>query len=223
MDLPFRKVRLMYCSQLSTLVPDHYFDDRYACEYYSFNHSLERGDEIFTNFISAIGAWNVFSIPSQVVSLLSTQFENGIYMHQATPFLMPGSNRQGQRKGLHVNIGINRDFFDIAVFQEDKLQLYNTYPYINETDLLYYVLFVYKKMSMKPDVEPLFLSGEMSTKLLYYDTLKQHVPGLAYANAADTFTLAPALYSISIHKFLNLLTLHNCVSSVENTREEGFL
>jgi len=140
-------------------------------------------------------------------------------VHQATPFLLPVVNRQKLEEGISVNAGINRDFFDIAVFKDNRLLLYNTYSYVNETDLLYYVLYVYKEMALKTDTTPLFISGEMSTKLLYHDTLKQYIPGLAHANTADTFAFAPALYSISVHKFLNLITVHNCVLSVENTRE----
>lgn len=223
LDLPYRKTRLVYYTKLSTLVPDHFFEDRFAREYLGFNHTFEPGDEVFCNFIPACSAWNVFSIPAPVVSILSNQFRSGYFMHQATPFLLPGAGRNRLKEDHYVKIGINRDFFDVAVFRESHLQLYNTYPYVNETDLLYYVLYVLKEMRLEPQTAILFLSGEMSTRLLYYDTLKQYIPGLAYADAADTFTLAPSLYSISVHKFLNILTLHNCVSSVENTREEGYL
>lgn len=223
MDLAFKKTRLIYYSQLSTLVPDQYFDDKYDRDYYGFNHSLEPGNEVFNNFIPTIGAWNVFSVPSPIVSILNNQFREGILMHQATPFLLPRVIRQGTKEDLFMYIGINRDFFDVAAFQGNKLLLYNTFPYVNETDLLYYVLYVLREMALEPNVAPLFLSGEMSTRLLYYDTLKQYIPGITYANAPDTFAFAPALYNVSVHKFLNLLTVHNCVSSVENTREGEFL
>ena len=34
LDLPFRKVRFIYYSQLSTLIPDQYFNRQYLTEYY---------------------------------------------------------------------------------------------------------------------------------------------------------------------------------------------
>ena len=81
-------------------------------------------------------------------------------------------------------VGLNADFFDVAVTGEGKLLLYNTFQYVNETDLLYYVLYVCKQLSLKTNDLPLILSGEMSSRLVYSEMLKQYLPSTDHDAAA---------------------------------------
>ncbi|MBN2481584.1 MAG: DUF3822 family protein [Bacteroidales bacterium] len=219
MDLPFESVRFMYYSQQSTLVPDSYFDKLHLHDYLSFNHSLEPADELFCNFIKPLGTWNVFAVPSVIVSLINNEFENAVFAHQATPFLWSSDRPEGSSDRYRIFAGLNYDFFDVAVVSNHKLLLYNTFQYINETDLLYFILYIYKQMKIDVRNAPLVISGEMCTKLIYFDTLKKYIPDLSYADAPEDFSLAPVLYPVSFYKFQNLFSLHNCESSAENTKE----
>lgn len=219
MELPYALAMFMYYTQQSTLIPDAYFNKRYLKDYLSFNYSLEATDELFCNYIQPLGIWNVFAIPSVIVSLINNQFDHAIIAHQATSFLWQVNQITETLKGYQVRLGLNNDFFDIAVLNNSKLLLYNTFQYVNETDLLYFVLYIYKQMKIDLSNAPLIISGEHSSKLVMFDTLKKYIPDLSYADKPGTFALTPGLFTIPIYKFLNLLNLHNCVSSEENTKE----
>ncbi len=62
---------------------------------------------------------------------------------------------------------------------------------VNETDLLYYVLYVCKQLSLKTNDLPLILSGEMSSRLVYSEMLRQYLP----ATDHDAATGLPAVSS----------------------------
>ncbi|MBN1159385.1 MAG: DUF3822 family protein [Bacteroidales bacterium] len=221
MGLPFQSVRFMVYSQQSTLVPAYYFDRKHLQDYLSFNHALEPTDELFCNDIKPLGAWNVFAIPSGIVSLLNNQFEHIIFAQQATPFLWPAVKSSGYSGGYRIEAGLNHDFLDVAVFSDHKLLLYNTFQYKDENDLLYFMLYICKRMDIDVREVPLIISGELCTKLVLFDTLKKYIPELSYADAPDTCSLAPGLFAVSFYKFQNLLSLHICVSSEENTEERA--
>lgn len=219
MKLPYASVMFMYYTQQSTLIPGSYFSKKYLKDYLSFNHSLEVTDELFCNYIKPLGIWNVFAIPSVIVSLINNQFDHAIIAHQATSFLWQVNQITEPLNGYQVRLGLNDDFFDIAVLNQNKLLLYNTFQYVNETDLLYFVLYIYKQMKIDLSNAPLYISGEHSSKLVLFDTLKKYVPDLIYADKTVTTALTPGLFTIPAYKFLNLLNLHNCASSEENTKE----
>ncbi len=85
-----------------------------------------------------------------------------------------------------IYVGLNADFFDIAVTGNGKLLLYNTFQYVNETDLLYYVLYVCRQLSLTSQDIPLKLSGELSSRLVYFETLKQYFPAIDYDEACGS-------------------------------------
>ncbi len=219
MDLSYASVMFMYYTQQSTLIPSSYFNKRYLKDYLSFNHSLDDADELFCNYIQPLGIWNVFAIPSVIGSLISNQFDHATIAHQATSFLWQVNQNAETIKGYHVRVGLNSDFFDIAVLNHNGLLLYNTFQYGNETDLLYFVLYIYKQMKIDLSNAPLIISGEHAAKMILFDTLKKYIPELIYADKPGTFALTPGLFTIPVYKFLNLLNLHNCVSSEENIKE----
>jgi hypothetical protein len=64
---------------------------------------------------------------------------------------------------------------------------------------------------------PLFLSGELSSKLVYYEILKQYIPETRYDELVGVPSLAPGLKSLNTVRFLDLLNLQMCVSSAEHT------
>ncbi len=223
LDLPFRSTYVIYLTQHSTLVPDAYFDAAHAGRYLLHNHPALYDHAPHFNHIAPLKTWNLFSIPSSLESVITSQFSNAVLVHQATPFLtLMFQNRHAARQPL-VAAGLNQGFFDVAVYHQDKLQLYNSFQYGNEKDLLYFVLFVTRSLKLEPESVSLRLSGELSTKLIYYETLKSRFGDTGYLKAPAGLSLAPALQSFTPHKYLNLISLHCCVSSEENTEEEKSL
>jgi len=117
-------------------------------------------------------------------------------------------------------VGLNADFFDVAVTGNGKLLLYNTFQYVNETDLLYYVLYVCKQLSLKTNDLPLILSGEMSSRLVYSEILKQYLPDTASDTAAGLPAISNGLSPALTYKYLNLFNLQACALSVESIKAE---
>ncbi len=137
-------------------------------------------------------------------------------MNQTTPFLRHIANLPDPFSISSVYLGLHTDFFDIACVGDGKLKLYNTFQYANENDLLYYIVFVYNQAGLDTLKIPLLLSGELSSKLSYFDLIKQYIPETRYDEAFCIPTLAPGLKQLGTARFLNLLNLQMCASSAEH-------
>ncbi len=214
----FHSVRFMNYTQQSTLVPARYFCTGNLSDYIEFNTGETLEGELFSNLIRPLDTYSVFVTPRPLVSLVTLHFKKVEFSSQATPFLWNISHVAGSMDSPMVHVGLNADFFDIAVTGDCKLQLYNTFQFVNETDLLYYVLYVCKQLSLAPREIPVKLSGEQSARLVYYETLKQYLPAITYDDTHGMRYLAPGLMQLVTYKYSNLFNLQLCELSEESIK-----
>jgi hypothetical protein len=219
-NMQFHAVRFMGFTQQTTLVPDAYFDRNKMRDYLMFSHAGDIDQELFYNHISPPGIHNVFALPHDLVSKITSHFKKIEFMNQTTPFLRHIANQKDAFNNPAVFVSLNRGFFDIACTGDGKLKLYNTFQYANDSDLLYYIVFVYNQLGFDTLKIPLYFSGEMSSKQSYYDLLYQYIPGTKYDEAVGIPSLAPGLRQLSTTRFLNLLNLQMCGSLAEHTGDE---
>ena len=203
----FKSTSLIYLTQKSTFVPEFFFDEQNLRDYFEFNHVLEDLDEIHYNKIEEIKASNVFALHTDVANLFYTKFKGLKYFHQATPFVKSILKDFVQSSSIHLNL--NAGFFDIAVKQDDKLVLYNTFLYQNETDLLYYVLFIINQLKLDAQTIYMTLSGELSDRIAYQEALLKYVPNLMYLEPVSP-SFCGIFERINTHKYFNLFYLYNC-------------
>lgn len=205
----FKSVSFIYLTQKSILIPASFFDKSNLKAYFEFNHSLSDLDEIHYNFLSEIDAYNVFVIPNYIASEIIKRFENVKLYHQATPFIKSIFEKNIDRDSDGVYVNMNDKFIDIAVARENRLNLYNTFQFQNETDLLYFVLYIYKQLNLDTKKNKLFVSGQQGENPKYYKALKKYINKVEYLEPFDFF-FSGVLEKINKHKFMNLFNLVSC-------------
>ena len=221
LSLPFHRIIFLGYTQQSTLIPEGFFEYDHRDKYLKFNHADDTDSAIFSNYIVSPGLYNVFALPDDLVALIKLHFRKVAIMNQTTTFLMRIASQPEAFNRSSVHLGLNHDFFDIACTGEGTLQLYNTFQFTGENDLLYYILFVFNKMGFDPDQIPLLISGELSSRLSYSDIIRQYIRNTRFDEAIPVHTLSPALKQITTSKFLNLLNVQACASSAENSGDAG--
>jgi hypothetical protein len=220
LHLPFLDVHFMGYTQQNTLVPASYFSSDHLTDYMDFNSGGASDGELFSNHLRVLDTYNVFTLSRALVTLITLHFKKVEFSSQASPFLWNVSNQSGSLNNTAMYVGLNADFFDVAVTGSGKLLLYNTFQYVNETDLLYYVLYVCKQLSLKTNDLPLILSGEMSSRLVYSEMLKQYLPATDHDATVGLPPVSTGLSTAITYKYLNLFNLQACALSVESIKAE---
>ncbi len=205
--LSYSGVSVLYLTQKSTLIPHSFFDESKIRNYFEFNHVLEDLDEIHYNYIAEIDAYTIFAIPNYLANIIYNAHRNSKYYHQATPFIKSVISGLSEPSGVHINL--NSHFFDIVVKDQSMLSLYNTFHYQNDTDLLYFVLYVLKQLKVELSATFTTLSGEHCDKPVYYDALKEYLPNIVYLEPVYP-GFSDAFGKINTHRFFNLFYLYNC-------------
>lgn len=216
--LEYSGVGFLGYSRETTLVPEAYYDKESEKSYLSFNDAEETDGTVFRNFIPSQAIYNIFSLPTDLVSDIRRFFGKAAFLNQATTFLKHITRDGNALFKSCVYVGLNPGFFDIACTGQGKLLLYNTFLYANETDLLYYILYIFKCMQFSPEKVPLVISGELSSKLSYLDPLKQCFSEVRCSDETGIPELASGIKQLNAYRFLNLLNVHTCVSSADYTK-----
>jgi hypothetical protein len=204
----YKKVNIVIPSPKFTLVPAPLFDPARKDEYFTFNHIMEN-DIIISNKVSDPEAFIVFSISKPFNDLINN-FYPGIhpYIHIKPLFDHISHVRKGLN-GNYIHIHVEREFFNLIIFNNNLLKFCNTYNYRNISDILYFVLNVFKTLDIKQE-ETIYFSG-LTEK---YDDLSSnfsiYVRNLKFAEPTGNFTFSYVFDGTDPHRFLNLFSVVNC-------------
>jgi hypothetical protein len=208
----YKSVYFSYQSPRYTLIPGPLFNKDNLRTFFEFNHVLEDLDEIHYNGFKNIDAYNLFVIPAELSRLAYRSFVDVRFFHQSTPLIEHGLMSHGgksSRKTVVVNIYGNN--VDIVVIQGDNLLLCNTFPWKDEKDLVYFILYVYEQLKLDGTETPLYLSGEISKSSPLNELLKSYIRKIGFEKRNDHFIYSYTFNEMDYHRFINLFNLKLCV------------
>ncbi|HEX7493682.1 MAG TPA: DUF3822 family protein [Bacteroidales bacterium] len=205
----YKKVNFVIPSRKFTLVPAPLYDPGKKDEYFTFNHTLEEGNIVMVNKVIDPDAFIVFSVPKPIIEILNN-FYPGIYpCHHIKLLLDHTSSSRKSVNGNYIHIHVERDFFNLIVFNDNLLEFCNSFAYRNISDMLYYVLNVFKKLDIKQE-ETIYLSGLTEKYDDLSSTFSLYIRHIKFAEPSGNFTFSYVFNDTELHRFLNLFCVVNC-------------
>jgi hypothetical protein len=205
----YKKVNFITPSPKFTLVPAPLYDPGKKDEYFKFNHNLEKNNIVMVNKANDPDAFLVFSVSKTICDLLNGFYPGAHPYHQIKLLLDHISSFKKSVNGNYIHIHVERDFFNLILFNNNVLKFCNSFTYRNISDILYYVLNVFKKLDIKQE-ETIYFSG-LTEK---YDDLSSgfslYIRNIKFAEPSGNFTFSYVFNDMELHRFLNLFNLVNC-------------
>jgi hypothetical protein len=205
----YKKVNVVMPSPKFTIVPAQLFDPGKKDEYFTFNHIADEGSMIISNKLNDPDGFLVFSVAKQVFDLISSFHPGVLPYHQIKPLLCHISHTRKNVNGNYIHVHVEREFFNLIIFNHNLLKFCNSFNYRNITDILYFVLNVFRNLGINQE-ETIYLSG-LTEK---YDDLSSnfsiYIRNIKFAEPAGNFTFSYVFNETSLHRFLNLFTSVNC-------------
>lgn len=208
--LPYRRVRLMYASERSTVVPDALYDPaRHQEVIESLFEPVVYAEEYFANRLGSVDAWSVSTVPEPVSRALLAHQPDALWYNPAVPVCerMLTEKFTGGQSRLIVNRG--RGWADLFVTENGALTLHNRCQCTHHLDVAYYVVNVVDQLSLDPDRVALRLMGEVDRDSAEVAFLRKYLPNVSLERVAPFFQGA-ALERLPAHRFVNLLNLSLC-------------
>ena len=205
----FKKVNIVMLSPKFTLVPSPLFEHDKKEEYFTFNHILAEGDIVLSNKIPEPDAYIVFSVQKPVYELSIHQYPSVQPYHHTKPLLDQASLHSRRINSHYIHVHIERDFFNLIILHHNILKFSNSFNYRNISDILYYVLNVFKNLGIGQE-ETIHFSGltekynDLSTSFALY------VRNIKFTDPAGNFTFSYIFNEIELHRYINLFGVTNC-------------
>jgi Protein of unknown function (DUF3822) len=205
----YKKVKYILPSSKFTLVPAPLYDPGKKVEYFTFNHNLEDDNVVLADKTADPDSFLVYSVSKSISEVMSNAYP-GIHPHHQIKLLL--DHTSASRKSLignYIHVHVERDFFNLIVFDYSILKFCNSFSYRNISDILYYVLNAFKKLDIKQE-EAIYFSG-LTEK---YDDLSSsfslYIRNIKFAEPSGNFTFSYVFNDMELHRFINLFNVVNC-------------
>lgn len=208
LKIPANNTRVMHAGRNSIILPNDFADPEWLKKMLNFNHPVDELDEIHINKIRGHEISLVFAIHHYVTNLFTKYFKNTSFINQAVPLLYHALNRE--KRQAEVFIQLNKDFFDIVILQYGELKLYNSFLYVNSTDLVYFILYVCKQLKIDTKKTPFNFIGDFSENITLFFELSSYLPNSTKIHAKEITQQAKLFNKLDTSRFFSLLNLHRC-------------
>lgn len=178
-DYPFfsdnyKKIYVICVDDATTIVPNDYYDKRWAAELLSFN-CLNHKSHIISNELQEHDCRVIWGIDKSIHSFLSRALLNPNFVSHLS-FLVPLFYKlhNKNKDALFVNFNDNK-MLDIVAFSADKLTLAKTFHTSNLLEESYYIQKTWESLQLNVQLDKLFFSGNTSNHSECIDNLKRVV------------------------------------------------
>lgn len=205
----YKKARVIMPSRKFTLVPAPLYDPGKKEEYFTFNHILDESNTVIVNKLRDPDAYIIFDVSKNLNEIINSSYPGILPYHHVKPLLEHISHSRKSVNGNYIHIHVEREFFNLLIFNHNILKFCNTFTYRNINDILYYVMNAFKNLDIKQE-ETIFFSG-LTEK---YDDLSSnfsiYVRNVKFAEPAGTFSFSYVFNDTDLHRYLNLFSAVNC-------------
>lgn len=206
----YKKVNIVLPSPKFTLVPDPLFDPGKKEEYFSLNLIREDNETIISNKIPEPSAYLVFSAVRSLYEIAGHFYPSVYPAHHIKPLLNQVTHYSKNENGTYFHLHIEKDYFNVLVLEQNNLKFSNTYKYRNISDILYYVLNIFRTFGLGQDIT-LHFSGLTEKFDDLYSSFAMYVRNLKFTGPTGNFSFSYVFNDIELHRYINLFSITNCV------------
>lgn len=205
----YRKYRLVFNLEQSTIVPAALYDPAIKNDYFMLNHSLEDDYTVSNNKLVNPDAYLLFGIRKDIFDIACRLFPEASLTHQAKPLLHSSFRDARKVSGRYIRVHIDRGFFTLILIKDDTLQFFNTFRVRNDSDILYYLLNSFNRFNI-PAEETVHLSGDILKYDELYNNMLRYSSTLRFAKPQGDFSLSYIFDEMATHRYCNLFNIVSC-------------
>lgn len=182
LEAPIRKVQVLVVGA-TTLVPLADFQEEDCETLYNYTFPSETPRRVFYDMLPSANAVLLFALDEITCRILEEEYGNVHYVSALTPVLRHFSVK-GVAAAKRLFAYAHGGMLNVAVFEENKLVMANTYRMANPVDAAYYVFNVASHQAMKPTEAAFYVAGAPEERESISAELRKY--------ASSVYTINPA-------------------------------
>jgi hypothetical protein len=205
----YKKVSIVMPSPRSTLIPSPLFDPGRKDEYFAFNHIQSENSLVLNNKIADPDSFIVYAISQPLFDLVKNKWPGAYPFHHLKPLFEHFKVFRRNSDENYIHIHLERDFFNLIIYSHNKLIFCNSFNYRNISDILYYILNIFKDLNLNQE-ETIYLSGQTERYNDLCSNLSLYIRNVRFAEPSGSFTFSYVFNEMGLHRFINLISIVNC-------------
>ena len=201
----YGSVNVSHVNELSTLVPRAFFDESKLKDYIRYSSKTFDNDYIVWDEIENHDLINVYIPFVNVNNFLLERFGSFEYKHFSTVLIMNLLGTYRFSEHPHIFIHLDKKRMYVVGISDNKLQLYNSFPFKTPEDFLYYLLFAAEQLGMDPERFELILSGDIDKKSELYDIAYTYVRKIGLIENRFKYEFDPMVSESLKRRYLTLI------------------
>jgi len=166
-------VEIHFASVLYTLVPKSLFDEKRSSDYLKFNSKILATDFIAHDTINALDLVVVYVPFMNINNYFFEAVGSFSYFHHISKLLEQSASVFKTKNEDAILINVREEQFDLVIYKDHKLQICNSYTFKTSEDFLYYILFTFEQLKIKPeDAKAQIIGHKFKDSALYLLTEK---------------------------------------------------
>ena len=206
----YKDITALIINPKSVLIPDPYFNQQDIKTYFEFNHDLHELEELHFNHIEGIHAYSIYPLPYPVSNVLTAKYNKIRFYHQSVPIIDYSMFNTRSNK-THVLLSIYDGFMDIAILNQNKLFLYNSFSWSTPEDILYFLLYAYKRLNLDVKENELYITDHFENTRRLEKLVKPYIRKVHFQKPPLAHTYSYTFRKDHTTAFINLFRLNLCV------------
>ncbi|WP_220455433.1 DUF3822 family protein [Tenacibaculum pelagium] len=183
----FTSVSAVHQNNLSTLVPDEYFDRNNLAPYLKYSVKTLATDFITYDSLANINTHTVYIPYVNINNYLFQNFGEFEYKHHSTILIdkVLEYSKENTERQFFVHVLENQ--LDIVVCKNEQLIFHNSFSFTTKEDFIYYILFTAEQLQMDPNEFYLTFIGAIEKESELYDITFNYVRNIDFIKTKSNF------------------------------------
>lgn len=192
----YSKVRVVHFSQNASLVPSRLYNENESEVYLSELISGPIEESVQVDDLDSLKMKIVYQVENQLLKTVNAKFTDFQLFHISTPFLLGCLKTFPELTKESAFACFENESFQLALFSQGELLLYNSYECKSASDVLYFVLLAYEQYGFDPNVNPLYLAGQIVTDSDIFKILYRYIADLNFLPVPSFVTFGKGAASV---------------------------
>jgi len=189
------------------LIPDELFVEGKARTYLEHLTLLGLEDEVRQERFNFLEGYVLFAAVKTRLDAIERRLSPRRTHHLSGGLLTAWGNRSRRLGHQSVTAAVRSGRLFVAAHNNGVLQFFNTFPFANSQDALYFLLLAYQHCDWAPTRVPLYLCGEITEHSDLYRQFYRYVEDIRFCQYGAPPSTPPELANIPGHLYFELLCL----------------
>jgi hypothetical protein len=176
----YNSISVVHSNNLSSIVPKPFFNEDNLAAYLQYTIKVLKNDFITYDTFKNIEMINVY-IPSVYLNnFLFDKFGSFDYKHSSTILVENLLKKYTNSESTHFIVNVERDFFQVIILKQKKLEFYNSFNFSTKEDFIYYILFTAEQLHLNPEEFLLTFMGDIEKKSELYSIVYEYIRNINF-------------------------------------------